>query len=209
MRIEITKTINKMDYIVKRIDWHFKVAIILTYKTRLYKTEASVVAALAGDPRTLRPQVPPPALPPPSLLLHYPGPGALLGAAVGLLHIQSHYNLSIPSLLQGRLVPGGGQVTPGGRQVTPGDGKLSPAGGQLESGDVRLVARGAAQLGRLDLELAWLQHLLGAGREVEQEVEQRRCGHSSPWPVLTPPAGGRARRCAPCGAASGWTRRPT
>ena len=171
--------------------WHFKVSIILAYKTRLYKTEASVVAALAGYPRTLRPQVAPPALPPPSLLLQYPGPGALLGAAVGLLHIQSHYNLSIPSLLQGRLVPGGGQVTPGGWK--------------LDAGDVRLVARGAAQLGRLDLELAWLQHLLGAG----QEVEQRRWGHSSSWPVLTPPAGGRARRCARCGAATGWTRRPT
>ena len=156
MRIEITETITKMDYIVKRIDWHFKVSIILTYKTRLYKTEASVVAALAGYPRALRPQVPPPALPPPSLLLQYPGPGALLGAAVGLLHIQSHYNLSIPSLLQGHLVPGGGQVAPGGWK--------------LDAGDVRLVARGAAQLGRLDLELAWLQHLLvlGAGREVEQ-----------------------------------------
>ena len=121
-----------------------------------------MVAALAGYPRTLRPQVPPPALPPPSLLLQYPGPGALLGAAVGLLHIQSHYNLSIPSLLQGRLLPGGGQVAPGA-------GKL-----HLDAGDVRLVARGAAQLGRLDLELAWLQHLLGAGQEVEQEVEQRR-----------------------------------
>ena len=153
MRIEITETIKKIDYIVKRIDWHFKVSIILTYKTRLYKTEASVVAALAGYPRTLRPQEPPPALPPPSLLLHYPGPGALLGAAVGLLHIQSHYNLSIPSLLQGRLLPGGGQVAPGGWK--------------LDAGDVRLVARGAAQLGRLDLELAWLQHLQGAGQEVE------------------------------------------
>ena len=119
------------------------------------------MAALAGYPRPLRPQVPPPALPPPSLLLQYPGPGALLGAAVGLLHIQYHYNLSIPGLLQGRLVPGGGQVAPGGGQVTPG-------GGQLDAGDVRLVARGAAQLGRLDLELAWLQHLLGAGQEVEQ-----------------------------------------
>ena len=167
MRIEITETIKKIDYIVKRIDWHFKLPIILTYKTRLYKTEASVVAALAGYPRPLRPQEPPPALPPPSLLLQYPGPGALLGAAVGLLHIQSHYNLSIPSLLQGRLVPGGGQVTPGAGQVAPG-------GWKLDAGDVRLVARGAAQLGRLDLELAWLQHLLGAGQEVEQEVEQRR-----------------------------------
>ena len=120
------------------------------------------MAALAGYPRPLRPQVAPPALPPPSLLLQYPGPGALLGAAVGLLHIQSHYNLSIPSLLQRRLVPGGG-LLPGSGQVTPGAGKL-----HLDAGDVRLVARGAAQLGRLDLELAWLQHLLGAGQEVEQ-----------------------------------------
>ena len=161
--------------------------IILTYKTRLYKTEASVVAALARYPRPLRPQVPPPALPPPSLLLQYPGPGALLAAAVGLLHIQSHYNLSIPSLLQGRLVPGAGQVAPGGGQVGPGagqvgpgGGRVGPGGGMLDAGDVRLVARGAAQLGRLDLELAWLQQLLGEGQGAGQEVEQSRCGDTSP-----------------------------
>ena len=119
---------------------------------------------------------PRPSLPPPSLLLQYPGPGALLAAAVGLLHIQSHYNLSIPSLLQGRLVPGAGQVAPGAGQVVPGGGQVGPGGGKLDAGDVRLVARGAAQLGRLDLELAWLQQLLGAG----QEVEQSRWGDTPP-----------------------------
>ena len=142
------------------------------------------MAALARYPRPLRPQAPPPALPPPSLLLQYPGPGALLAAAVGLLNIQSHYNLSIPSLLQGRLVPGAGHVTPGAGQVTPGAGQVGPGGGKLDAGDVRLVARGAAQLGRLDLELAWLQQLLGAGQgagqEVEEEVEQSRCGDTPP-----------------------------
>ena len=139
-----------------------------------------MVAALARYPPTISSRLPPPALPPPSLLLQYPGPGALLAAAVGLLHIQSHYNLSIPSLLQGHLVPGAGQVGPGAGQVTPGGGRLGPGGGKLDAGDVRLVARGAAQLGRLDLELAWLQQLLGAGQEVEEEVEQSRWGDTPP-----------------------------
>ena len=93
------------------------------------------MAALARYPPTISSRLPPPALPPPSLLLQYPGPGALLAAAVGLLHIQSHYNLSIPSLLQGRLVPGAGQVTPGGGQVGPGAGLVGPGGGGGDAGE--------------------------------------------------------------------------